>query len=463
MRFLRVLALSGLATAAASGSSTAQPSPGSAKLPPVRLLKPVDRTASESFMAVSAARALPEGRVLINDISGRRLVLFDSSLTSFTVVADTTSATANAYASRMAGLIPWRADSTLFVDPQTLSMLVIDGNGKVARVMSIPRPDDAGSLIGGPNGTPGLDAQGRLVYRANVGFRMAGPPRGASGGGGAGFAPSFPDTVPLVRLTLATRKLDTVAFLKIVKVNMTMNRDENGRVTMSSTLNPMQVVDDWAVMPDGRIAIVRGKDYHVDWIDADGKLTSQGRLSFAWRKMDDSAKVAFLDSTRIAIEKVRERQQAAMRAGGTPGGPMMGGAPEGAGGAGSPMIVMRIDGGGPGGGPGGGGDGGPRRDVNPANMQLPPINMVQPSEMPDYAPAFGAGATRADGDGNLWIRTSLVMNGGSVYDVVNGHGELVDRIQVPAGRVIAGFGTGGVVYMGVREAGATRLERARRP
>ena len=89
--------------------------------------------------------------------------------------------------------------------------------------------------------------------------------------------------------------------------------------------------------------------------------------------------------------------------------------------------------------------------------------MVEPSELPDYAPAFSAGAVRADADGNVWIRTSVVVNGGSVYDIVSGSGELVDRVQVPAGRVIAGFGPGGVVYMGVRDGAVTKLERARRP
>ncbi len=34
--------------------------------------------------------------------------------------------------------------------------------------------------------------------------------------------------------------------------------------------------------------------------------------------------------------------------------------------------------------------------------------------------------------------------------------------RIPAGRVIAGFGAGGVVYMGVREEQGVRLEQARR-
>jgi sugar lactone lactonase YvrE len=87
---------------------------------------------------------------------------------------------------------------------------------------------------------------------------------------------------------------------------------------------------------------------------------------------------------------------------------------------------------------------------------------VPPSDLPDYAPPFTAGSARGDLDGNLWVRTSNVVNGGSVYDVINGKGELIDRVQVPAGRVIAGFGKGGVVYMGVKEGTGVRLEQARR-
>ena len=81
--------------------------------------------------------------------------------------------------------------------------------------------------------------------------------------------------------------------------------------------------------------------------------------------------------------------------------------------------------------------------------------------MPDYRPAFKQSAARGDADGNLWIRTSKMVNGGAVYDVINGRGVLIDRIAVPPGRVIAGFGPGGVVYMGVLDGTVARLERAR--
>ena len=51
----------------------------------------------------------------------------------------------------------------------------------------------------------------------------------------------------------------------------------------------MPEVDDWAVLPDGTIAIVR-KDYHVDFVDADGKRTSAPKIPFDWQRLTDSAK-----------------------------------------------------------------------------------------------------------------------------------------------------------------------------
>ena len=116
---------------------------------------------------------------------------------------------------------------------------------------------------------------------------------------------------------------------------------------------------------------------------------------------------------------------------------------------------------GPGDGRGGGGRGGAGGPN--AGFTLPPLVFVSPSELPDYKPPFFAGAVRADTDGNLWIRTipTRQVPGGPVYDVVNRKGELVDRVQIPAGRTIAGFGTGGNVYLTMRDSTGVTIERAR--
>lgn len=467
MRLLSVIALAALASPALAQ----QPKP-----PAPRPLGAVEAKSVELLGAVSTARALPGGKVLVNDIIGRRVLLFEKDLATFTVVADTTPATGNAYSGRSGGLIAYRGDSSLFVDPQALSMMLIDPAGKLGRVMSIPRPNEAQALVAGNGGIPGFDAQGRLVYRAppQLRFGPGGPGgpggagnqvrveanRGEPGRGGlpAGFQmPDFPDTNAVVRVELATRKLDTVSFVKVPKFKMSMTTDTSGRMMVAPTIHPLPQVDDWAVLADGSIAVIRGLDYHIDWIKGDGSRVSTERLPFEWRQLNDSSKAVFIDSARVAMEKLRENAQRQMAE--NPGRmpPAMA---EGAAMAGAPVMIFRTEGGPP---AARGADAPrPRDQTGPMNFQMPAIKLVEPNELPDYAPPFNQGAARADMDGNVWVRTSIIMNGGPIYDVISGEGKLVDRVSLPAGRVIAGFGKGGVVYMGVREATGVRLEQARR-
>jgi hypothetical protein len=425
-------------------------------LPPIRQLGPVTAVAKEPLGAVSTVRSLPDGRVLVNDIVGRRVVMFDSSLATSTLIADTTSATASAYGVRPGGLIAYRGDSTLFIDPASLSMLLIDPNGKIARVMSAPRAGDVGFLVGGPFGNPGFDPQGRLVYRAPPSFRMRGPP--ASGDRLPEF-PSPPDSAALVRFDLATRKLDTATFFKTPKMTMNVTRSPEGGVRVNTAINPLMQGDDWAILSDGTIALVRTRDYHVDWLSPQGALASSPKIPFQWERLTDEAKVALIDSAKTAIQKARESGQF----GGGPGGvrTVVDGGPDGQRRRGEETTptpqpgTMTITTGGnttvTSVGPGGGAAGGPPRE----------ITMVSPSELPDYRPAFAPGSTRADADGNLWIRTSQHVDGVPVYNVVNRKGELIDRVQLPRNRVLVGFGTGGVVYLAVREGTVAHLEKAR--
>lgn len=416
---------------------------GAQQRPAIRQLGATVGKASETFTNVSAVRPLSNGSVLVNDVGGRRVLLFNPQLTAFTIVADSTSATANAYAGRVGGLIAYKGDSSLFVDPQSISMLVIDPSGKVARVMSLPRAQDA-AMLSGILGSPSLDPQGRLVYRTNFGFqaRAAGPGPGAGSGPGAFPVPEIPDSAAIVRIDLATRKLDTLGFIKTPKIKMDVSRDDNGNVRMSSQINPLPVVDDWAMTPDGAVAFVRGRDYHVDWVNPDGSKVSATKVPFDWQRMTDEDKVAFIDSVKAA----RLRQGANAPTAAVPGG---GPAPAPAGGGGAQIMIF--------GGPGGPGGGPPTRSG--MSMQQ---SFIAPSELPDYKPPFFAGSTRADTEGNLWIRTipTSAVAGGPVYDVINRKGDLVDRVQIPAGRTIIGFGPAGTVYLINRDGTTVSLERA---
>ena len=60
-----------------------------------------------------------------------------------------------------------------------------------------------------------------------------------------------------------------------------MVRDDRGRGVATSIVNPMPVPDDWAVLADGTIAVVRGREYRVDFISNDGKFKGQPRNCFS--------------------------------------------------------------------------------------------------------------------------------------------------------------------------------------
>ena len=425
-----VLGLFALFLTAAGARAAAQ------ALPPVRPLGPVLAISSEPFAAISQVRSLPGGRVIVNDNTGRRVVLFDPTFKTFTVVADTTGATNHAYGSSLGGLISYRGDSTLFVDPQMLSMFVIDPDGKIVRTMAVPQPNEVPFLIGGPYGTPGVDAQGRLVYKARVGGFVKIMPRTVPG---QPPPPDVPDSGMVVRFDLSTRSVDTVA--KFIVPTFVVHRSVVERwVTSIRIVNPLPWTDDWALLADGTVAIVHGREYRVDFFDASGKMTSPAKLPFDWQKLGDADKQAIIDSTRAAIDaadSAAARPTAAQRSADSSRTVRRMAAPE-------QTIAPRT-----------GTSGGPMANLTSLT------EVITLDEMPDYRPPFRLAAVRGDLDGNLWIRTTKMVNGGAVYDVINRQGVLTDRIQVPPGRVIAGFGPGGVVYMGVLDGTIARLERAR--
>lgn len=462
-----------------------------AKLPPVRTLPAIIARSSEALSAVATAVPLPNGKVLVNDILGRRVLLLDSMLVKIAIVADTTSATANAYGQRGAGLIGYNGDSALFIDPASLSMMVINPAGELTTVRAVPRANEIGFLVGGPNGRPGFDPSGRLYYRGQARPRQAaaGAARGAArgaraggggaGGGGAGIGgpggptfaiPEQPDSAPVVRVNLATRVLDTVATFKIPKIDIKISQGVDGRMSVQTTMNPMPTTDDWALLSDGTIAVVRGHDFHVDWIAPDGKLTSSPKLPYEWQRLSDDDKQMVVDSARAAIEKQRAEAQRMVDGAGGPAAFIQGGGAErvmafgGAGGeppqrvAAGTAVPAAPAGGqrgggqgdgqrGQGGGPGGGGPGG--------GFRIPNVNMIPANELPDYRPPFGQQSALGDLDGNLWVRTTAPSkNGGALYYVISRDNEIIDRIELPQGRILAGFGKGGLIYLGFRDAEA---------
>jgi len=425
-------------------------------LPAIRQLGAVTATSTEKFFNITNLRALPDGRVFLNDPFGRRVLLFDAGLKTFTIVADSMGANGNMY-SRGGGLIAYKGDSTLLVDPQSLSMLVLDGSGKVGRVMSVPNAQDAMSFAGALGGAV-MDPQGRLVYRGAPRFNFQGGPGAA---GGPPRIPEMPDSAAIFRIDLATRKMDTLAYIKTQKIKMNTSQDANGRITMTSEINPLPVVDEFAVLPDGSVALVRGRDYHIDWVNADGSKVSSPKIPFEWQRLSDEDKVAFIDSVKAARERMGTNAPVAVTpGGGNSGGTQVQAAPP-PGGVGGEQRVF-VFGGPPGADGGGRGRGNAPAGNGPVNFAPPQMQFVSPSDLPDYKPVFLNGFVRADLDGNVWVRTipTKAIAGGPVYDVINRKGELVERVQIPVNRNIVTFGPNGAVYLMNREGNIATLEKA---
>ncbi len=427
------------------------PSVGAAQqAPPTRRLGPTTVASTQILSQIATVRQLPDGRLLVNDVGRRQLVLFDTSLATMTVVADSTTGAANSYGPQRGGLIPYR-DSTLLVDAGSASLLVIGPDAKIARVMSAPRSSDAMFLTNPTNGVPGIDPKGRLVYRGIARMQMP-----AIASNGAFTPPTPPDSAPILRVDLATRKLDTAVWVKLPKTNLNISTMPNGGMMMTSIMNPMPTIDEWALLPDGAIAVIRGRDYHVDWVNPDGTMTSSPKIPYDWQRLTDDDKVAVIDSAKKAIEAARATAMAAAGASSDQKMRMEAGT-AGAAAAGGARMQINIG--------GAGADGGPIMMGGGRGGLGPQIELVSPSELPDYRPAFRPGAARPDLDGNVWIQTTQATGkdpaAGFIYDVINRRGELVDRVQVPAGRTVVGFGPGGTVYLSVRDGVGMRVERAR--
>jgi hypothetical protein len=537
------LGMSHASTIVAQRDSTAR---GPALGPTVRRIATAQALSTDELGAVNSVLELADGRVLVNDGTRRRLLLMDTSLKTMQVVLDSLAEVANTYGTRPGTLIPYRADSVLFVDPVSYAVLVLDPTARIARVRSIWRVQDTYLFTNPGNyyGWPSVDAKGRIVYRVPA---MAAPPKVAPPAGVPYFPPD-PDSAFIVGIDLDTRKLDTLGVIRIPKNIYQIKQTAEGYFSITSTVNPLPSTDDWAVLPNGTIAFVRGRDYRIEYLHPDGTLSSSAKLPYDWQRLGDEDKQKVVDS----VKEANTRQQMAGYVSSTirwanmynkpypstfkvpdnftptpglmkdwkfppgmkfppnyiygcpagveptmnpvpsaatetaakptdtkpgdakssdakPGEARPGAAatPGAAPPAGMPALPQGMNFGPPG-APAGvpscipspimlsGG-------IAPPPPQIREINVIPAVELPDYRPPIAPGATRADADGNLWIRTipPKPVPGGPIYDVVNAQGELTDRLQLPPGYTLVGFGKGKVVYLSMRDAKGIHLARVR--
>jgi hypothetical protein len=491
------------ATGTAPGAAPAPTTPPVSPLtvgPPIRKISTATAISKEPINSITGVLQLSDGRVLLNDGTRRRLLLLDSTMALKGVVLDSIAESENTYGVRPGALLAYRGDSVVFIDQTSYAMLIIDPSMKIARVRAVPRTDELYMLT---DGQGAFDARGRLIQRR---YAMPAPPKVAPPPGVPWF-PDEPDSAFVVAIDMDTRKSDTIGVIRIPKyVSVIKTMPDGGWMFMSKT-NPLRLTDDWTVTADGRVAFVRGRDYRVEYVNPDGTVTSSPKIPFDWVRLEEADKKRLVDSTRAAQERLYMSSYVssmirwanmyakpypksfkvpagfvlppgmprdwilpdsvkfppnyifACPPGVTPPPPpsvnaILGAGPPVAGTAsGAPVAAT-----------------GPTCYPNPGTVSggyAPPppvmrdIFVVQPEDLPDYRPPFLERGVRADADGNLWVRIipPKPIPGGPVYDIIDPKGELVDRLQIPTGYTLVGFGKGKVVYLSVRDATGLHLAR----
>ena len=395
-------------------AASAQAAPAQQGVPVVTVTPAVAKT-TMTLGAVLGVRELPDGKVLVNDAGRRQIKIFDPALTNATVALDSAAGTSSSYGPRRSQIFPYLGDTTALAEILANDVLLLDRTGHVARTAALPQQDDGITPFAVRFPMPtAIDNRGRLLARGGVTVRNG----------------VMADSSLIYRADLDTRQIDVVGSVHLGSRGERNRGDppEDGKRVVTTIRQPVPTEDAWAVLSDGTIAFVRGQDYHVDWVFPDGTKSATTKLPFDWKRLTDEDKQKLVDSAKVVWDSLMVIRNA-RNAGPAPG--------RGEGGGDAAAGRGRSG--------GGAGEPGSSQGGSIQRMVSVPI-----SDIPDYYPPIHANSAMADLDGNLWIlptTSAQSQRGELVYDVVNPKKGLFQRVRMPVGRSIAGFGKGAVLYL----------------
>jgi hypothetical protein len=202
----------------------------------------------------------------------------------------------------------------------------------------------------------------------------------------------LPDSFAIVRWELDAERFDTVAMLPrpAAMQSISLNAGGGGKITGSGG-GPLSPKPGWAAGRDGRAALVWAEPYRVEWVSRSGHRTAGPAVEYRPIPVTDADKAAWADR--------------------------MGG---------SAVTVVS------------GGEGGrsftiPRPD--PSDM-----------EWPEHKPAFHPTGMWTTPSGTLWVQRHVADGTPETFDLFDAQARLTDRVVLPEGRSLLGFGAG-VVYL----------------
>jgi hypothetical protein len=367
--FSRRVSCALVALALASGAAGAQKGPAT---------KPIGKPLAEldePFTGAFDVRELADGRLVVLDIKDNTLSLVSSTMASVTRIAREGSGPTEYR--RVSQILPRRGDSTLAYDVMNARFLVIDGAGKAVNTISLR--EASGGMPVGPMAVKGYDASGRLFYQ---GMKIQMGPRG----------PALSDTSAVLRLDPARKAVDTLSTVRIGSPGMAMSGDPGkGTGSVRLTVPAYPVVDEWGLLPDGRIVVVRGDTYTLEFISGPGTVASSVKVPYQPVKVTNDDKVK-LREARVEMEKEVSKAMASAGA----------------------MVPKG---------------------------KMPSMAVADPTEWPSVKPAIGQGSLRIAPDGELWVmRLREAKFEGQSWDVFTPAGVLKLRVELPAKAKLVGIG-----------------------
>jgi hypothetical protein len=205
------------------------------------------------------------------------------------------------------------------------------------------------------------------------------------------------DSIPLIRFNALRQHGDTIALLR-VRETRTVSMDEHMQVSRAVIGSPE---DTWGIAADGSVAVVRAAPYRVDWYSQSGGVTHGPVIAHETIPYLPAEKEALAATSRASA-------------------------------AGAGIV---------GGGRNSAGDG--------ARVFAPNKPPFEPNGEAIVSP-----------DGRVWVSRNLAAGAAkTVYDVFDGKGERVDRVELPPRNRVIGFGAGSIYCTERDESGGVSLRK----
>jgi hypothetical protein len=204
------------------------------------------------------------------------------------------------------------------------------------------------------------------------------------------------DSAPLIRLDPVRQHVDTVAQLRQPEKKV-IQADEHTQMTREIRGSPR---DGWGVAADGSVAVVRASPYRIDWYSPAGKVSRGPVISFE--------PIAFTAEEKAALKASR--------------GPSVG--------------VAAV---------------GEEKKSAPSGDE----DLFAPAKT-----AFDPASIIVSSDGHVWVPRNQSFGAKTVlYDVFDRQGQRVDRVELPPGNWVIGFGANAIYAVERDDKGSAALRK----